>query len=221
MSGSLEAVVFDLDGTLHDSLPAIVACFRASFESQGLGAPTADEICALVGLPLTQIVSELLPNGDANALHAVEATYREGYAEFDRSHSRWFPGALELVRVLRAKGVKTAIATGKGSNGLRRVLREAGIADLFDVALGRDAVPRGKPHPDQLLEVMRLLGVVPAHTVMIGDTTYDIEMAVRAEVPAIGVEWGAHDAEQLRVAGAKHVVGVTRELRDLLAGRAR
>ena len=184
-------IVFDLDGTLSDSKAAILATFRGACRLHGVEVPPDEAIAGRIGLPLEQMFREVAA-GDAAAL---AATYRETYIPYDQELTSLFPGAEELLVHLADR--RLAIATSKSQVGAERSVTRAGIFDHFDVVLGQDSVRRPKPHPDMLVEVMRRAGASREGTVMVGDTTFDLEMADAAGVRGIGVAWGHHVASRL------------------------
>lgn len=183
-------VVFDLDGTLSDSREAILRTFEAACLDHGVAAPSDAAVAAMIGLPLDHMFETLAPPPAAPLVQ----TYKDRYVEFDRLHTRLFPGVLELLQGLEPR---LALATSKLQQGAERSLERAGITQLFDVIMGHCPSRRPKPHPDMLLEVLRQAGVSRDDAVMVGDTTYDLEMADAAGVRAIGVAWGHHEVERL------------------------
>ncbi len=206
--------VFDCDGTLVDSQHAIVATMVIAFGAHGLPDPSAEAIRRTIGLPLQQGIARLAP-AETPEVHADLAdTYRDSaqrnYA--DGTHEApLFPGVAEVLDVLSAAGVLLGVATGKGLRGLTATLSDHALNDRFVTLQTADSA-RGKPHPEMLLRAMSETGARPAHTVMIGDTVYDVEMARNAGVAAIGVSWGYHSAAELREAGAALVIDDFSEL---------
>lgn len=188
----MRLIVFDLDGTLSDSRAAILATFREACTHNGVAPPSDDAIASRIGLPLARMFGELLPDHDAATL---TETFRDRYIPHDQLHTRLFPGTHALLDALSAR--KLAIATSKSQVGAERSVTRAGLFDRFDVVLGQDSVPRPKPHADMLEEVMRRAGVRREDTVMVGDTTFDLEMADAAGVRGIGVAWGHHGPTRL------------------------
>lgn len=201
---TLKLAIFDCDGTLVDSQRSIVKAMTAGFEAQGLTAPPREDILRTVGLPLRQCVQILLPNGDDAAWDAITRDYSETYRAnrlSGRDEPPLYPHTVEILEALTAQGVLLAIATGKGRRGLEHTLKVHDLARFFIETRTADDGP-GKPNPDMLLDICACTGVRPQHAVMIGDTTFDIEMSVHAKMPALGVDWGYHTVEQLKEAGA-------------------
>ena len=182
-------VVFDLDGTLVDSTKALLTAQEAAWRSVGREPPPDAAILELIGLPLVHIMQTLGPEEDPEALAEV---YSRAYVEAAAEHERLFDGMAELL----ARPFRAAVATGKSQRGAERVVRHFALEERFEVVLGGNSVPRPKPYPDMLHAIMEATGT--RDLVMIGDTTYDLEMAHAAGVRAIGVSWGHHTAERLR-----------------------
>ncbi|HCP44792.1 MAG TPA: HAD family hydrolase [Deltaproteobacteria bacterium] len=184
-------VVFDLDGTVVDSTRALLAAHKTAWASLNLPCPPKETILDLIGLPLLHTMRTLDPHQDPEAL--AEA-YSLAYVKIAPRYERLFDGMSELL----ARPFRAAVATGKSQRGADRVVNQLGLGDRFEVVLGGDSVPRPKPNPDLLHAIMRETDTGPEDLVMIGDTTYDLEMAHAAGVKAIGVSWGHHSAERLQ-----------------------
>jgi phosphoglycolate phosphatase len=182
-------VVFDLDGTLVDSTGALLAAHDAAWASVGQERPSDEAILELIGLPLVHIMETLGPDHDPMALAEV---YSLAYVEAAPACERLFDGMSELL----ARPFRAAIATGKSQRGAERVVKHFGLEERFEIVLGGNSVPRPKPNPDMLHAIMEATGT--KDLVMIGDTTYDLEMAHTAGVRGIGVSWGHHSTERLR-----------------------
>lgn len=219
----LRLAVFDCDGTLVDSQHSIVACMTAAFAAAGLAAPTAEAVRRVVGLPLAASVAKLSPLLAMAECERVAELYKEAFTDMRRGNpidEPLFPGIRELLDVLEAEGVVLGVATGKGRRGLRITLEHHGLLNRFTTLQTADDAP-GKPHPEMLRRAMAETGADPAATAMIGDTTFDILMALNARTAAIGVGWGYHPAEELKAAGAHEVVEAAHEVRPAWARAAR
>jgi len=199
--------VFDLDGTVVDSTRALLEAHDAAWASLGLQRPSDEAILDLIGLPLVQTMRTLAPEQDPDPL--MEA-YSLAYVEVAPRSERLFDGMAELL----AHPFRAAVATGKSQRGADRVVNQFGLGERFEIVLGGDSVPRPKPNPDLLQAIMTATETRPEDLVMIGDTTYDLEMAQAAGVKAIGVAWGHHSVERLREWAP--VVDSVAELRRLL-----
>jgi phosphoglycolate phosphatase len=200
--------VFDCDGTLVDSQHAIVAGVAAACDALGLAMPPAEQIKRGVGLPLKVAIGQLFPDHAPDLHDRLVQFYKDNFFRLRQRPDHvepLFPGIVETLDALRAAGFLLAVATGKARRGLVATLERHDLARHFDVLQTADDAP-GKPHPGMLLNAMAALGAAPGGTIMIGDTTYDIEMARAAKVAAIGVGWGYHDSRELTQAGAVTVV---------------
>jgi phosphoglycolate phosphatase len=211
-------VVFDCDGTLVDSQATIVACAQAAFRAEGLPVPTAGAIRRIVGLSLVEAVLELMAEPDPSAVPRLAERYRAAFLEHRASpgfDEPLFPGALELLEALLARGHVLGVATGKAMRGLRLVLERHGLERHFTTLQTADRHP-SKPHPAMLEAAMAEVGAAPAATALVGDTTYDILMARAAGALPVGVAWGNHPPAELTAAGAAKVLERFDELHDLL-----
>jgi len=211
-------VVFDCDGTLIDSQYMIVTAMTRAFESCDLAAPPPAAICRMVGLPLIEGIARLAPDATPETCMAISDAYRRAFARMRAEgddHEPLYPGALDVLDALEAAGWTLGLATGKGRQGLENSLRPHGIFERFATIQTADDAP-GKPDPAMLHQAMAEVGAEPQATVLVGDTTFDMEMAVRARVAGIGVAWGYHQAAELRPAGARAVVGEFAELVPLV-----
>jgi phosphoglycolate phosphatase len=211
-------VIFDCDGTLVDSQHHIVAAMHSAFGAHGLALPDPDCIRRTVGLPLATAIESLLPPGGPTLAAVVEAYKEAAIAQrLAPDHCEpLFPGLVETLDRLEMAGFLLGIATGKARRGLDFTLATHNLVGRFVTLQTNDVVAAGKPAPDMVIQAMVETGAVPASTVVIGDTTYDIEMARNAGVPAIGVAWGYHDENVLSKAGALHIINNFGELPDLV-----
>lgn len=206
-SDSLRLAVFDCDGTLVDSQHSIVASMNAAFDAHAYPQPDAEAVRMVVGLPLHVAMGRLLPDADPDVPGQLANSYIEafhGLREKGEVADPLYPGVLDILSVLEDASWILGIATGKGRRGLLATLETHGLVDRFQTLQTADSAP-GKPDPGMLLNAMRETGADAADTVMIGDTTFDMEMAIAAGTMAVGVSWGYHPEEHLQKAGA-HVV---------------
>ena len=195
MARRYELIVFDWDGTLMDSAGAIVASIQAAAIDLGLAPPTEDRARHVIGLGLREALSYVLPDLEESRHRQMGERYRHHYLSQDQD-LRLFEGAATLVRDLEVAGHMLAVATGKSRAGLDRALAASGLAGRFQATRCADEC-HSKPHPQMLEELMEELGVPPALTLMIGDTTHDLEMARNAGTNSLGVSYGAHSREAL------------------------
>lgn len=192
----IKLLVFDWDGTLMDSEAQIVACMQAGITDLNLDPRSAAEIRNIIGLGLREAVTALYPEADTGLIRALADRYREHWLACDQP-SLLFPGVEATLRLLKEEGFRLAVATGKGRHGLDKVLRETGLAALFDATRCADET-FSKPHPLMLEQIMGELRCMPAQTIMIGDTEYDMEMARNAQAHAVAVSYGVHEWPRLQ-----------------------
>lgn len=187
-------IVFDLDGTLVDSLPDIVGAFRDAYVELGLPPPPAGAVREHVGLPLEEMYGALAPS---ERVAELATAYRRIYPRRFTRNTRPFPGVPAALATLRARGFRLAVATTKRSDMARRLVAALGLEDAVDAVQGTDGFPH-KPAPDV---VLRALAAVDADGLwMVGDTVHDIEAGRAAGLATYAVTWGTHDAERLRAA---------------------
>lgn len=218
-AAAIRLVVFDCDGTLVDSQHAIVEAMIQAFAGHSLPLPDAESVRRVVGLALPEAVARLMPVEAMDRLDSVATAYKDAFTGIRQrpGHEEpLYPGTRDALKFLLESGAMLGVATGKSRQGLQRVLEVHGLRDSFITLKTADDGP-GKPNPHILLAAMAETGATPETTVMIGDTTYDIEMAVRARALSIGVAWGYHPSNELTAAGALHIAKQYGELPALIA----
>lgn len=220
-SDPLRLAVFDCDGTLVDSQSSIVAAMHAACDHHGFARPGADAVRRVVGLPLEVAIQHLLPQVDVGFSQVMSETYKSAFFDLRQGghvNEPLFDGVGGVLDQLDHAGWLMGVATGKSWRGLNSTLSHHGLMGRFVTHQTADRA-QGKPHPEMMLNALRDTGVEPEHAVMIGDTTYDVEMAVNAGVKTIAVAWGYHEAQELMDAGALCVVSSADDLtRALIEG---
>lgn len=204
----LHLAVFDLDGTIVDSQEMIVAGMYAASDLLSLARPRPEAVRRVVGLPLLQAIETVFPEASSDEALMLTETYKQTIIDMrarGEENEPLFPGALEALEALDQTGWLLGIATGKPMRGLVNTMKPYGLLDRFVTLQTADTGP-GKPSPDMLLRAMSETGADRERTIMIGDTTYDMEMARNAGTAAVGVAWGYHEAAELMDAGAQIVV---------------
>jgi phosphoglycolate phosphatase len=210
-------VVFDLDGTIVDSASQIVAAMRAGYTAAGCVAPDGPAILSIVGISLPQAVERLSPGVDAWTRDLIVTGYRAAFRADTRVPPLYNGAAETLVRLAERGDLRLSVATGKTKRGLLKVLDQHGLRPLFHSLHGGDEHP-SKPNPAMLCAAMAAADVGSGDTLMVGDSVFDIEMAVTAGVRAFGVSWGYCLPRTLLAAGASAVLEDFRHLPGMLDG---
>ena len=213
-------LVFDWDGTLMDSEARIVSCLQSSIADLQLPERSVDEIRNIIGLGLHEAINCLYPDSDKVMHEHFTARYRLHFLGARHAPSLLFPGVVQTLQTLQARGHLLAVATGKGRLGLNAVLTETGCMDWFHSTRCADECS-SKPHPQMLLEIMDELGVAARDTLMIGDTEYDLNMAHNAGAASIAVTCGVHTRERLLQCKPLTCLDTVRALPAWLAGAPR
>jgi phosphoglycolate phosphatase len=209
--------IFDCDGTLVDSGATIHRALAETFELHGIAIPPPRESRKVIGLSLTQAMSALVPEG-AEADHVRLADTYKGCFHRARQEGRveepLFDGILDLLNTLETDGWLLAVATGKSDRGLRLCLESHGLHARFISLQTADRHP-SKPSPQMALAAMADAGAAPERTIVVGDTSFDMGMAVGAGAVGIGVGWGYHDSAELLAAGATAVANEPGQVADI------
>ena len=219
MNAPLRLVIFDVDGTLVDSQSDIVAAMSAAFAAVDHPAPDRARILSFVGLSLDVLMPQLAPELPASVHARMIAAYKADYmrlrAEVGVAQSSpLYPGALETLKALHAQPeVLLGVATGKSRRGLDKLIEGHGLEGMFVTQQVADHHP-SKPHPAMILQALADTGVAAQQAVMVGDTSFDMDMSAAAGVRGVGVSWGYHGAERLN--GAAQVIHSFGELEPAL-----
>ncbi len=216
-------VVFDCDGTLVDSQHSVVEAMRQAFAGRGLAPPAPETVRRTVGLSLAVAMGKLYPDGEPSDWAALTRDYRAAALDIrigQNFHDPLYPGAAEAIAALDAAGYLLGVATGKSRRGLIHTLDTFGLRDRFVTLQTADDAP-SKPHPEMLRRAMAETGSAAGETLLVGDTTFDIEMAVSAGAAPLGVSWGYHHPDELRAVGAQVIVDSFPELTDTITSMAK
>lgn len=213
-----DLIVFDWDGTLMDSTATIVKCIQASAKDLGLPIPDDNAAAHVIGLGLQEAMEVVLPDIDPKYYPRMVERYRYHYLIKDHRLTL-FGGVQEMLAELSQQGYFLAVATGKSRVGLNRALDAVKLLSLFDATRCADET-FSKPHPAMLQELTRELGQDIRRTVMIGDTTHDLQMAVNAGAAAVAVQYGAHPVDQLQALNPLYSAGSVQDLHSWLNNNA-
>lgn len=215
---TIRLAVFDCDGTLVDGQAAVCTAMDAAFAAHGLPRPDHHLVRRSVGLSLPQAVRALLPDADDDLRQGIDLAYRDAFRaarEAGELVEPLYAGVREVLDALLDDGWLLGVATGKSDRGLEHCLASHGLSRHFVTLQTADRHP-SKPHPAMLEAALFEAGAMPQHAVMIGDTAYDMVMAVNAGIRALGVDWGYHTPAELVDAGAEIVARTPLHLLDLL-----
>ena len=208
--------IFDCDGTLVDSGTTIYRALLAAFGENGLELPSLDVSRKVIGLSLTEAMAALLPEAPAEQHAALADDYKRAFWKLRAAgevEEPLFDGVLQLLDALERDGWLLAVATGKSDRGLKHCLQAHDIHARFISLQTADRHP-SKPHPSMVEQAIADAGAAPESSIVVGDTSFDMAMAVNARASGIGAGWGYHDAEELLEAGA---VAVAEQPLDVLA----
>ncbi len=207
-----DLVVFDWDGTLFDSTALIVQSIQAACRDLGLPVPDDERASWVIGLSLHGAMAHAVPDIAKEQIPRMVERYRYHYLA--RQHAlTLFPGVLDMLHALKKRNHWLAVATGKSRAGLDEALHAVELKGVFDGTRTADET-RAKPDPQMLEELMREFGVAPDRTLMIGDTTHDLQLAANAGAPSVAVAYGAHPPSEF---AAHAPLVVAKSVADLAA----
>jgi phosphoglycolate phosphatase len=213
-----DLIAFDWDGTLFDSTAIITRAIQAAVGDVGGTVPSDQSASYVIGMGLMQALAHAAPDVPQEKYAELGARYRHHYTTHQHDISL-FEGVLPLLAELKARHHWLTVATGKSRAGLNDVLRTVELQGMFDSSRTADETA-GKPSPLMLHELMAEFGVRPERTLMIGDTTHDLQMALNAGCASVGVSYGAHEPDAFHVLKPLHVAHSVRELHDWLNANA-
>lgn len=210
-----QAVIFDWDGTLVDSTGKIVESMQLASSEAGLTALHNQDIKQIIGLGLPEAIRQLWPAIEEDVVVEMRGLYNKHYMSEHHPRLRFYGGADELLQGLQSKGVELAVATGKSRAGLDRAFKDLKIGHMFSDSRCADET-KSKPHPLMLEELSESLGVSFDEMIMVGDTTFDLNMAKAIGVDSVGITHGAHSYDQLLGCEPVHMVRNLSELHNWL-----
>ena len=213
-----DLIAFDWDGTLFDSTALITRCIQAAAVDLGLERPSDADASYVIGMGLQEALAHAVPGLAPARYPELGLRYRHHY--FAAQHEiTLFKGTLEMLSALKARHHWLTVATGKSRRGLDEALKAVELQGLFDGSRTADETA-GKPNPQMLHELMREFGAEPERTLMIGDTSHDLQMALNAGTASVGVSYGAHDHETFDAFKPLHIAHSVPDLHDWLIKNA-
>ena len=204
-------LVFDWDGTLVDSESHIVSCIAESAKVCDLPELSYDRMKSIIGLGMKEALYDLYPQITASQIDVLRQHYSKRFHQNEGAELALFPGVVDALKALRGAGYRLAVATGKSRRGLDLAKEQTGLGEYFEVERCADET-RSKPHPQMLHELADYFGVRESNMLMVGDTSFDLEMAARAGSASVGVSYGVHDTEELLKHNPKRIVDEIQEL---------
>ena len=213
-----DLIAFDWDGTLFDSTLLITRSIQQAVCDDGGSMPSDAQASYVIGMGLMQALAHAAPDVPPEQYPRLGERYRHHYLACQHDISL-FDGVLPLLADLKSRHHWLTVATGKSRRGLDETLRHVELQGVFDGSRTADETA-GKPSPQMLFELMREFGVEPERTLMIGDTTHDLQMALNAGCASLGVSYGAHDPAAFAALQPLHVAHSVRELHDWLLAEA-
>ena len=215
---NFDLIVFDWDGTLFDSTALITRCIQAACADLGVAVPSDRDASYVIGMGLVEALQHAAPGLPRDRYPELGLRYRHHY-ETRQHELSLFEGTLPMLKALKARNHWLAVATGKSRSGLDDALGTVQLRGMFDATRTADETA-SKPHPMMLLELMRELGVAPERSLMIGDTTHDLQLAANAGTASVGVSYGAHEHASFAEFAPRHVAHSVSDLNQWLADHA-
>lgn len=209
-----DLIAFDWDGTLFDSTAIIVKCIQQAVVDVGGKRPSNEAASYVIGMGLMQALTHAAPDVPVEQHQELGQRYRHHYVQHQHDISL-FDGVLPMLLDLKARKHRLVVATGKSRRGLDEALNAVELHGMFDGSRTADETA-GKPHPLMLQQLMKEFGVGPQRTLMIGDTTHDLQMAVNAGCAGLGVSYGAHESAGFAVLNPLAVLHSVAELHHWL-----
>lgn len=222
MTRDFDLIVLDFDGTLADSQGILVGMVNHVLEEHGLPRAAERAVAECIGLPLPQVFERNVPGALEEQILALTRFYRSraDLPEFVRQF-RLFPAVRETLERLRGAGARLVIGTSKGRKTTLDILRHCEIDDVIDAVIGGDSVKRGKPHPETIDRALELFGVPRERTLMVGDTSFDIDMGHAARVATCAVTYGMQSVVALRALRPRFVIERIEDLEGIVSAGGR
>lgn len=211
----IKAVIFDLDGTLLNTLDDLADSVNCTMQKFGFPTRTIDEVRNFVGNGVGMLIKRSMPEGDEEKFQECLSAFREDYSKNMRNKTAPYDGIIDLIKSLREKGMKIAVVSNK-FDGAVKELCDFYFKDLIDKPVGESEKVRKKPAPDSVLNVLECFNIEKHEAVYVGDSDVDMDTAKNAGVKSIGVTWGFRSAELLKEHGADYTVNKPCEILNLI-----
>ena len=211
---NFKAIFFDFDGTIADTVNGILATMTATFKELNLPIPPQDAMKSTIGMLLGDALQQLGNLDDTQRVLAVK-TYQRLFREVELPNTRIFPGVSQTLQTLKSRGVKMAIVTSRGIESLRLILTQNNILEYFDELVTRDNGFKPKPAPDMVNFLLQKMNLAPSDVLVVGDTTFDIDMGAAAGCKTCAVTYGNHSAERLATSKCDWMVGRFDEIANI------
>jgi phosphoglycolate phosphatase len=193
-----QLIIFDWDGTLMDSIDKIVLCMQQAAKQQLVAVPDAQAVKNIIGLSLLNAMQQLFPHLSPTEQAAMVDAYRDQYHTLQHIDTPFYPGIKDLLIHLKAQGYTLAVATGKGRHGLNEMIEKTQTRALFSATICADEA-HSKPNPLMLTKLLDELQLTAKQALMVGDSSYDLEMAMNAGMDSLGVSYGVHGRDKLKL----------------------
>ena len=211
---NFKAIFFDFDGTIADTVNGILATMTATFKELNLPVPPQDAMKSTIGMLLGDALQQLGNLDDSQRVIAVK-TYQRLFREVELPNTRIFPGVSQTLQTLKSRGVKMAIVTSRGIESLRLILTQNNILEYFDELVTRDNGFKPKPAPDMVNYLLQKMNLAPSDVLVVGDTTFDIDMGAAAGCKTCAVTYGNHSADRLATSKCDWMVGRFDEIAEV------
>ncbi|MBQ5513352.1 MAG: HAD family hydrolase [Bacteroidales bacterium] len=211
---NFKAIFFDFDGTIADTVNGILATMTATFKELNLPVPPQDAMKSTIGMLLGDALQQLGNLDDSQRVIAVK-TYQRLFREVELPNTRIFPGVSQTLQTLKSRGVKMAIVTSRGIESLRLILTQNNILEYFDELVTRDNGFKPKPAPDMVNYLLQKMSLAPSDVLVVGDTTFDIDMGAAAGCKTCAVTYGNHSADRLATSKCDWMVGRFDEIAEV------
>ena len=185
-------IIFDWDGTLMDSIDKIVLCMQQAAKQESQLAPSVESVKNIIGLSLLKAMQTLFPTLTLSQQEDLVAAYRYQCKVYSHINTPLYKGIVEMLIDLKAKGYILAVATGKGRNGLNRMLAQSKTENMFSATICADEA-NSKPDPSMIIALLKQLNIDPRQALMVGDSSYDLDMANNAGIKSLAVSYGVHE----------------------------